>query len=104
MDVIKGVLKEELENSLRMKKRYLEALSELPKGSLVKKEIAGKEYYYEVFREGSKVRLSYKGKLSEDQVRDFEEKQQKRRRYKELIRDLDQQISYLRKVLNVRAA
>jgi len=39
MNVIKGVLEEELQNSIRMKKQYERALSELPKGSLVEKKI-----------------------------------------------------------------
>jgi hypothetical protein len=103
MNIIKGVLKEELENSLRIRKRYLAALADFPKGSLVKKEIAGKAYYYEVFREGPKIQFSYKGKLSEAQVQDFKEKQERRRRYKKLIRELDHQISYLKRVLRVRA-
>jgi hypothetical protein len=37
--VIKGVLSEELENSLRMKKGYEENLKRLPKGCLAKRKI-----------------------------------------------------------------
>jgi len=36
MDTIKGVLKEELENSLRLLEKYKEALDKLLQGSLVK--------------------------------------------------------------------
>ena len=36
MGPIKGVLKEELSNSLRMKKGYERELGKLPKGSLVR--------------------------------------------------------------------
>jgi len=43
--VIKGVLAEELENSLRMQKDYESALNKLPEGCLVKKEIHGYDYY-----------------------------------------------------------
>ena len=50
MKVIKGVLKEDLNKSLRMKKDYQRELAKLPKGSLVKKKIRGKEYYYLVLR------------------------------------------------------
>ena len=50
MGAIKGVLKEELKNSLEMKKNYERELVKLPKGSLVKKKIKGKEYYYLVER------------------------------------------------------
>ena len=51
MGVIKGVLKEELVNSLEMKKAYERELAKLPKGSLIKKKIKGYEYYYLLFRE-----------------------------------------------------
>ncbi len=46
MEVIKSVLKEELDNSLTMKKDYERELARLPKDSLVKKKIKGHEYYY----------------------------------------------------------
>ena len=36
--IIKGVLAEELQNSLRMKKGYEDALKKLPEGCLVLKE------------------------------------------------------------------
>jgi len=41
LNVIKSVLKEELANSLAMKKDYERELAKLPKGSLVKKKIKG---------------------------------------------------------------
>jgi len=48
--LIKGVLAEELENSLRMKKEYEGALHKLPKGCLSVKKIKGHKYYYLVQR------------------------------------------------------
>ncbi|MCH7559271.1 MAG: hypothetical protein IIB56_17705 [Planctomycetes bacterium] len=68
MNVIKSVLKEELANSLAMKKDYERELAKLPKGSLVKKKIKGHEYYYLQVREKGKVRFIYKGKLSDEEV------------------------------------
>ena len=41
MRVIKGVLQEELANSLAMKKNYERELAKLPKGSLIKKKVKG---------------------------------------------------------------
>lgn len=60
MKVIKSVLKEELANSLAMKKSYERDLAKLPKGSLVKKKIKGHEYYYLQVREKGKGRFIYK--------------------------------------------
>jgi len=62
--VIKGVLAEELENSLRMSKEYDQVLSKLPQGCLAVRKIRGREYFYLVKREGKKVRYLYKGKIS----------------------------------------
>jgi hypothetical protein len=103
MDVIKGVLSEELENSMRIKERYLENMKKLPRGSLRRKNINGHEYYYLVYRDGSKVRYSYQGKLSKARLKEYEEGRAKKMEYKGAIKKLDQQIRYLRKVINVRA-
>ena len=69
--VIKGVLAEELENSLRMKKEYKGALGKLPKGCLAVRKIRGHEYCYLVKRIDKKVKYIYKGKLSEEERREF---------------------------------
>ena len=71
MNVIKGVLEEELQNSLRMKKQYEKALKELLKGCLVEKKIRGHKYYYLAVRESKKVKFIYKGKISEEQKPDL---------------------------------
>ena len=71
MKVIKGVLEEELENSLRMKKEYEKAIKALPQGALVKKEIRGHSYYYLMKREGLKVKFVYKGKLPKEEIKNM---------------------------------
>ena len=62
--VIKGVLAEELGNSLRMQKGYENALNKLPKGCLSAKNIKGHKYYYLVQRKGNSIKYLYKGKVS----------------------------------------
>ena len=64
MEPIKSVLKEELENSLRLKKQYEKELKKIPEGVLVCKVIKGHKYYYLAKREGKKVKYFYKGKIS----------------------------------------
>jgi hypothetical protein len=61
MTVIEGVLLEEKERNLAMQKRYLEEIETLPKGSVTKKKINGKEYYYLIYRKGNKVITEYLG-------------------------------------------
>jgi hypothetical protein len=70
---IKGVLKEELNNSVRIKERYEGELSKLPPGSLIKKKIKGHDYYYIVLRENGNVKFIYQGKdVSKDLIKEYE--------------------------------
>ena len=97
---IKGVLREELQNSLQMKKRYEEELAKLPKGSLIKKKIKGHDYYYVVLREKSKVKFIYKGKkLPLDVVKNYSEAKKLRAKYRNLLSQVKEQISFLKRSL-----
>ena len=101
MGLIKGVLKEELENSLRLKNGYEKAVKQYPGGSLIKKRIREHYYYYLAFREGRKVRFVYKGKeLSKEFIVEFEKSKRMRVKYKKLIQELNKRIKYLKKVLH----
>jgi hypothetical protein len=103
MNIMRGLVEEELENSIRIKASYEKAIQELPRGSLSKKKIHGREYYYLFYRESPrKVRSQYLGKLSEEQVKEYEEKIERRRRYEELVRESKRQISFFKKVKNVK--
>lgn len=99
MKVIKGVLREELANSIAMKKDYERDLARLPKGSLVKKKIKGHEYYYLVVRERGKVRFIYKGKLPEDEIRKYQSAKRYRAKYRKLLSEAKKQIRFLRSTL-----
>ncbi len=100
MGVIKGVLKEELENSLEMKKDYERELAELPKGSLIKKEIKGRYYYYLLLREKGKVKFIYRGKkVSENEIKKYEEAKKYRAKYRKLLSQVKKQIRFLRSSL-----
>jgi len=99
MRVIKSVLKEELANSLAMKKSYERELAKLPKGSLVRKTIKGHEYYYLQVRDKGKVRFVYKGKLTNDEVEKYEQAKQYRAKYRRLLSEVKKQIRFLRTTL-----
>ena len=99
---IKDVLKEELENSLRMEKDYVREIAALPRGSLVRKLIKGRYFYYLVLRDGHKVRTLYKGRLSRAQIRQYKSGSERRRRLKGQLSRVKKQIRYLRSVLRGR--
>ena len=99
---VKGVLSEELENSERLLRGYQQAISALPKGSLVPKKIKGGMFYYLAYRKGDKVRFDYKGKLSAREVADFKQAAGQKAKYRGLIGDLKKQIVFLKRALHER--
>lgn len=99
MGVIKGVLKEELENSIRMKSGYERELAKLSKGSLIKKKVKGHEYYYLLLREKGKVRFIYKGKVSDEEIKKYREVKEYRAKYRKLLSQVKKQIRFLRSTL-----
>jgi hypothetical protein len=103
MKVIKGVLGEELGNSLRQEAAFRKALEALPQGALVKKKIKGHSYFYLIRRENGKVRFSYLGKISPAEIKKHEEAKKLRKKYREHLSLIKKQISFLRKALNAKA-
>ena len=96
---IKSILREELENSLRMKEKYERELSKLPKGSLVKRIIKGHEYYYLVYREEGKVKSDYRGKVSKSEIQKYKQAKEYRAKYRKLLSQVKKQIRFLRSTL-----
>jgi hypothetical protein len=97
--IIKGVLAEELENSLRMQKDYESALKKLPHGCLVKKEIAGHEYYYLVKRQGKRLINVYMGKLSMVEIKRHDEAKLLRAKYRSALSKVKKQVRFLKGAL-----
>ena len=99
MKVLKGVLKEELANSLQMKQGYERELARLPKGCLVKKTIKGHQYYYLQIRNRGKVKFIYKGKVSGQDVEKYKQAKHYRAKYRKQLSEVKKQIRFLRSVL-----
>ncbi|MBI5180997.1 MAG: hypothetical protein HZA05_06305 [Nitrospirae bacterium] len=102
MKVIKGVLEEELENSVRQEAAYIKALKGLPAGALVKKEIKGHAYYYIILREKGKIKFIYRGKISKDEIKKYEDAKKMRAKYRKLLSQVRKQISFLKKALHAK--
>jgi len=102
--VIKGVLAEELENSIRMKQSYEEALRKLPKGALAIRKIRRHEYCYLVVRVGQKVKYKYLGKLSEAEKRRRRDTTKLRAKYRKLLSQVKKQIKFLKGSLRGKQA
>ena len=61
MEVLESILKEELNRLRKLKKEYENKLKNSQKGSLIKKQIKGHEYYYLNYRENKKKVFKYLG-------------------------------------------
>ena len=104
MKVIKSVLEEELQNSLRMKKEYEKALKKLPRGSLSIKIIKGGPYYYLSERKEGRVVSKYLGKISEKEKKKYAEIKRLRKEYRHNLSVVKKQISFLRSALRGKEA
>ncbi|MBN1269455.1 MAG: hypothetical protein JXB04_07705 [Kiritimatiellae bacterium] len=93
------MLKEELGNSLRIRKDCERAMARLPKGALVRKIIRGCPYYYLAVRDGKHVRFVYKDKMPQEEIRKYQEAMEYRRRYRKQISEINRQVRYLKRIL-----
>ena len=98
MGVIKGVLKEELENSCDMLKRYQEEIAKI-KGCLIRKKIGKRYYYYLVKRQGKKVKFIYKGPISEEVKKAYVKQRKMLNKYRKLLLQVKNQIKFIRRAL-----
>jgi hypothetical protein len=99
MKIIKGVLEEELQNSLRMQEEYEKALAALPRGVLVKKYVKGRQYCYLMSREKGKVKFEYKGKLLGKDIKYYDTVKKDRARYRQLQAEIKKRIAFIKKTL-----
>jgi hypothetical protein len=104
MGHLRGILKEELNNSIRMKKNYERELSKLPKGSLVRKKIKNYYYYYLEKRDNGKVKFIYKGKPAESEIKKYNEARDLRAKYRHSVSVLKKQIIFLERALSGQKA
>ena len=103
MGVIKGVLKEELENSRDMLKSYQREIAKI-KGCLIRKKIGKRYYYYLVKRQGKKVKFVYKGPISEEIKKAYAEQREMLNKYKRLLLQVKNQIKFIRRALRGKEA
>jgi hypothetical protein len=87
MAVLKEMFQEEKKRLLKMKKFYMDKITELPKGSIVFKSRRSKKYPYMVYRDGNKVRTDYI-KADNQQLKELELKIKKRKKYLKILREI----------------
>jgi len=103
MGVIKGVLKEELENSYDMLKGYRREIDRI-KGCLIRKKIGKRYYYYLAKRQGKKIKFIYKGPISEEVRKAYAEQRKMLSKYKKLLLQVKNQIKFIKRALRGKEA
>ena len=98
MSVIEGVLREERERNLMMQNQYLQEISALPKGSIVKKSNKSGDYYYLAYRNGSRVISDYLGKDAE-KAQEVQQSIDKRKHLEGLVKNLKSELKLISKVV-----
>ena len=68
MKILKGILSESKEHYLDVRKKIRGKLTRLPKGSVKRRLIAGKKYYYLQQRAGKRVVHKYVGKKRPENI------------------------------------
>jgi len=88
MKILRGVLQESRDYYLSLEKQIEKKLACLPSGSIKRRRIGRKRYYYLQFRKGGRVVHEYLGKEEP----------------KELLRDIDQRRLLARELKKVKEA
>ena len=76
MSLVGEVLEEEYDRSIRLSNALQKEINALPNGSLQKKNINGKDYWYLQYRDGDKVKSKY---IKNDDIEQMKEKIAKRK-------------------------
>ena len=88
MTELEARLAEEYLNLFRLKKEYEEQITELPRGSIQKKIIKGRNYYYLQYREDGHVRSKYIRAIELDSIKDaVATRQNILKKYEEALRN-----------------
>jgi hypothetical protein len=98
MEVLDGILKEELNRLIKLKKSYEHKLKKYQNGSLIKKKIKGHAYYYLNYRDNKKNVFKYLGKLNEDEISKLEGSIRERRNLQKLFSQVKKDILKLEKI------
>ena len=87
MSLLAAIISEEKERIARMISDYERELLSLPKGSLVRKNVKNKQYFYLQFREGKKTVSSYIGNET-GKIEELRERIGRRRHIEAMLRAL----------------
>lgn len=99
MNILISTLKEEIATAIRLEKKYLLKIKELPRGSFITRTIRGRQYGYLTFRENGKVKQEYLGHLNEERINFYKNTMNQRAEYKRKLKSVREQIRIINRAL-----
>ncbi len=100
MSLFRGVAEEERDRLVDLIKYYEELLAELPRGSILKREISGHKYAYLKYREEGIVKAEYLGRAEIKKVQELEKQIKERRRIEKLLRQAKSNLKEVNRVFH----
>lgn len=97
--VVESILQDEFKRVKHLQKKYEEKISELPLGYLLERGLQGKKVYYLSYREGDRIRQKYLGKLSVEEIKQYQDQMKLKKQLRQQLKETKQNIRYLEKLL-----
>ena len=97
--VLKSILEEEQERLKQLEKELYAQYDSLPRGYLLKRRLRGGVYYYLSYREEGRVKQEYLGKLQKDEVKNYKERIEKKKRIRKELRNIRKRLEKLQKAI-----
>lgn len=92
MAILKGILKDSLEYYQDLESRLRARLKELPRGSVLKRRIGSRDYFYLNYRDGDRVVSRYLGRAEPKQI---EKEIKERRLIKQQLQEVEASLRML---------
>ena len=99
MNIVSGILEEELNRLENLQSKYSANLASLPKGALRKRKIGQKVYLYLISRKGEHVVTDYLCQEGSPEAERFEEQDAKRRELKVKMKKVKEDLAEIRRSL-----
>lgn len=100
MSVLRGILLEEHQRLLDLIENHKKHIRQLPKGTIIKKEIKGHKYAYQAFRIGKKIVFKYLGTILSYQTQQITNQVKERRDYEVSLKKAKLNYIEIKRALN----
>lgn len=89
---------EELQRNFLMQQQYKDKITQLPKGTVVSKQVGNHEYYYLKYRDGKRTITDYIGR-DKHKIENAKRQVEKKRHFKKMLAGLREENRLIQKVI-----